>query len=307
MLHQEWIQRDVRIREVGGMFAFECKILQSFEYDLMFLPSMSCAAIFWRSAEGFRFWHFVGNDVYLQRCSSTWNCGFSGPTSCCTRPIPNSLPVAPRRNFLWLYQPALGSLAVSRTCNVCRWLRTLLQMISSNFCQDIRAAGLVPNHAYSLIDVRILIILISLFCWMAYLQCLRNMKFDRGVGCSWCRPLTQTLSFMESHQFYNHVRRSLKQDEVSYSEILLRLSYLHTGITNLFCCLIILSCSIMVDIGLSFLAWPTLNNFVMFHIWRNKTLETETLTPAPPLPPPHPWLEWSTLYWDLPIPAWISV
>ena len=201
-----------------------------------------------------------------------------------------------RRNFLWLYQPALGSLAVSRTCNVCPWLRTLLQMISSNFCQDIRAAGLVPNHAYSLIDVRILIIFISLFCWMACLQCLRNIKFDRGVGCSWCRPLTQTLSFMESHQFYNHVRRSLKQDEVSYSEILLRLSYLHTGITNLFCCLKILSCSIMVDIGLSFLAWPTLNNFVMFHIWRNKTLETETLTPAPPLPPPHPWLEWSTLF-----------
>lgn len=55
MLHQEWIQRDVRIREVGGMFAFECKIVQSFEYDLMFLPSMSCAAIFWLSAEGFRF------------------------------------------------------------------------------------------------------------------------------------------------------------------------------------------------------------------------------------------------------------
>ena len=46
MLHQEWIQRDVRIREVGGMFAFECKIVQSFEYDLMFLLSMSCAAIF---------------------------------------------------------------------------------------------------------------------------------------------------------------------------------------------------------------------------------------------------------------------
>lgn len=73
---------------------------------------------------------------------------------------------------------------------------------------------------------------------MACLQCLRNMKFGRGVGCSWCRPLTQTLSFMESHQFCNHVRRSLKQDEVSYSEILLRLSCLHTGITNLFCCLI---------------------------------------------------------------------
>ena len=40
MLHQEWIRSDVRIREVGGTLAL------SFENDLMFLLSMSCAAIF---------------------------------------------------------------------------------------------------------------------------------------------------------------------------------------------------------------------------------------------------------------------